>query len=273
MAALETITVRALSPGAAGSAANPVLGDSLRIRNGKGVKMVGLWQTRAEAGKTMITSTRLHDAVTGIQVAGGGGTQNALPQTSQDLEEQDTLNVFVSGHSANGTSQNEFSSYNVFYKDLPGVDANLITHSEYMKRVNEIIGIEITVTPGAADYGAEVAINSTNNQFKSGEDYAIVGITAYDGPGSPGAHCVRVGAPELGHMKVGIPASHLARQGILSQDWFSRLSFINELPLIPVFNADNREQVMVDAVAFSDTTPIKLMVVAGRLEKRSRSRR
>lgn len=270
MAAFETITVHALDP-ANGKAGSPVAGNSLTLRNGKGLQMAGMWQTRAETGKTSIHSPLMHDAVTGVQMSGPAGSQKTLIQTRQDLESQDRLSVTMTGHVANGGNQEEHSSFNVYYKDLPGVDAHLIDHGEYLKRVTEVIGVSVSITAGITDYGAQVPINAIDNQFKAGEDYAIVGMFADSGSGVPGSHAIRVTGPDWGNLGLAVPGSKLGNQDIISQDWFSRLSFVHDLPLIPVFNADNRDQTVVDAIAYN-AAAIKATIIIGKMGPKKRGR-
>lgn len=266
MSALELITVRATNPstGAAGAA---VSGNSLIVRDTrKEARMLGLWQTRTADGNTEITSPLLHDNLVGIQIRGEPGQVVGLKAATTRLYAQDQLSVLLVGSAA----AEEHSSWLNFYEDLPGVSANLITAQEFDNRLIDITGVFNTVTPGTTAFGAQVAINATDDQLKANTEYAIIGAMTEDGVATIGTHAIRYTSSDFGNLGVGLPASAIFPV-IHPQQWFLDLAMMTGLPVIPVFNSANKALTFLDAIGAA-ATATGVATILGRLSPRKGSK-
>lgn len=257
--AIESITLVATNPGV-GSAGVITPGNSLTVRRGSGVRVVGGEQTRTVGGFSTLSSPLLHDAVRGVQVGGGVG-QSFFKSLSLPLESQDTLSVSMSGSGA----AIEHTTYDIYYNKLEGVQSREIGIAEYLRRAVTMVGIRVAVTPGTTAFGTEVSLVAIDNQLKAGTDYALVGIHNMTGVATVGTHGIKVSGIDFGNLGVVLPGSAIVDQSMAGMHFLS-LSRENNLPLIPVINSDNRAQVMVSAIgaaATATTAVILLMQLKG----------
>jgi hypothetical protein len=270
MMALETVTVSASDPGSGGAPGLPVAQNSLRIRPGKDINLVGLFHNRTAAGFTRITSPLLHDSTTGIEVACPAGEQKLVPIINQELETNDTLVLTLSGGT---TSAIELTSFNVVYGDLPGVDANFIHADDVFKRAKAWIGVSVSLVQGTTEFGASAAINAIDNQFKSGQEYAILGFTSQSGGSAANSHAIRIRAVDFGNLGVSIPSALFSGSENGHPHYFWDLSKMHDMPLVPVFNADNRDTTLVDAIGADTTTLVGNLILVQLEPKSTASRR
>lgn len=241
--ALELITAQATAPGT-GAAMAAVAGNSLTIRDSrKPIRMIGLWHRRQAAGLTRITSPLMHDAVVGMGMTSPAGVSClwGLQAMPQDVVAQDTLVMTATGSAAAGDI--EQSSYLLYYDDLPGASANLITSTDFRRRASgQVYSPSNTLALGTAGgYSGEELINAEQDQLYANREYALVGYTI------SGGDCVSVRwrSTDTSNLGVGGPgASGLG--GLTTADWFIRCAEWTGLPVIPVFNAANKSQWFVD---------------------------
>ncbi|MCX8500927.1 MAG: hypothetical protein ORO03_04455 [Alphaproteobacteria bacterium] len=251
MSALELVTVRATNP-STGAAGLAVTGNSLIVRDTpKRVWMSGLWQTRTADGNTQIVSPLLHDNLVGIQMRSEAGQYVGFSSMKTPMFAQDQLSVTLIGSAA----AEEHSSWLNYYESLPGVDANLITYAELMRRAVDITAVLNTVTPGTTAFGTQVAINATNDQLKANTEYAIIGATIEDGVATIGTHAIRYTGTDFGNLGVGLPGSAIyPGSNAQSFEWFMRLARQLDLPMIPVFNSANKALTFLDAIGAAATS-------------------
>jgi len=245
MAALDTITATATAAAAAGTIMTVAAGDSLAIRSipkGKRALLLNIWSDVQTAGFLNVTSPRLHDATRGLRFRNVlSEVVPMLPRpTVQPLYDQDVLSLTIQGAAVAGDI--ESVSMLVYYEELEGVNARLITKDDLMKRGVEMVTVENSLAAGAGGgYTGAEALNAESDLLKGNQDYALVGYRV-------GVECCSVtwrGA-DTGNLRVSGPGNEL--NGGDTASWFIWLAEQFNLPLIPVFNSANRAGITMDVV-------------------------
>ena len=260
--ALELITGRVTAPGAAFTAWTPSTGNALTIRNGRAEKAIFLLTAFAKnqgVGTLRIRSPLLHDNVNGLRMDVTAGLSSPLLPLwhRQRLQPQDLLTVEQLGSA--GAGDLELGGFLVYYEDLPGVDAQLITYEDLIKRGLETTVVENTIaTTATGDYGGEEAINAEVDQFKANSPYAVVGYLVDTLCG-----VIRYRGSDTGNLGVGGPGEPTLRHQ--TAEWFARLARETGLPLIPVFNSANRAAFLVDATQDENGADVTVSTILVRL--------
>lgn len=218
-------------------------GDSLQVKGNKDnsvVKMVAAWADNQTAGYLRIRSTRMHDAAQGIRLRSvASDCENLIPQVGvQRIFQGDVLIVDLSGSATGGDI--ESASMLLYYEDLTGSDANLITYDELQKRGLNQVGIENTLALGTAGgYSGSEAINAEYDLLKANTWYALAGYIT-------DTECVTLGwtSPDWANGRVGGPGNETEKE--MTANWFSRLARDCNLPLIPVMNGSNKGNTQID---------------------------
>lgn len=260
MPALELLTGITTAADTTFTALSMATGNSLTVRNtpdGADIRLVQAWSDHQTAGQVRIRSPRLHDNVQGIRMQAPADVLDMLlpDMPNQALIPQDTLVVDQTGSATAGDI--ETTCMLIYYSDLPGVDANLITDDELVQRTVAYSAIQQTLAVGVAgNYSGEEAINAEFDQFKGNTEYAIVGyLCQADFP------CIRYRGSDWGNLGLGGPGD--SGNPHLTSQFFRKLSMDTGLALIPVFNSANLANVLVDASQReSGTDPIISTIVA-----------
>lgn len=206
-----------------------------------------------------LTASRFHDQVFGIraQVVDGSTTAPVnRPQLvspaglDQPIFPSDVLTVQANGVAADNVNV----SIVMYYPDIPGISARLISADAVKSRLKNLVGIGATVTPGAGDWGASVALNAADNRLHANADYAVVGFTSTTPMASIAIQGVDTGNLRVGGSLVGDPAhdSYL----------FYDLARQYQQALIPVINSNNAGATLLQgAHTAAVATPIDVMLV------------
>ena len=245
-AALELITGFATAPSTTFTGLTMATGNSATIRSADMSSKVGLisaWAFNNSAGAFRIRSPRLHDFVQGIRLI--VDATDPLPRYPrwkfiQPLIPQDVLTLELTGSAVAG--QIETGCVTIYYSDLPGVQGRFITTDQLARWGVNSQGQEVDITAGVAGgYSGQVAVNSLANtdNWKANTDYALVG-----GAVSAACACVRIQGVDTGNLGVGFPGA--VTDPDVTCNWFAWNSDFYGLPLIPVFNAANKNAVLVD---------------------------
>lgn len=244
--ALEIISGRVTNPGATITALTPNTGDSFSIRSfpePAGAFMEDIWAQGAAAQVVRMRSPRMHDAIQGIRLATvAGSTRSLLPEASiQRLYPTDALTFESSG----GAAEVDTAAALIYYRDLPGVSARLVTWEEVAGRIRNILTVQNDITLGgtAGDYQGGQAITADFDTLKADTDYAILGYVV-----TTQVLAVGIKSPDFGNLRVGGPGGAEAMD---TRDWFVDLSRRLGTPHIPVFNANNRGSTLVDVASVS----------------------
>lgn len=244
-AALDTVTSQGTAIGAALAATTIAGGDSFQVKNAaltSDAWLLNYWTHNLVAGMSRIRSPKLHDNVEAIRARALIATLDpVIPLGApQRLYPQDVLIHELAGSAVAGNIESIVSM--IYYSDLPGQAARLITSDEMRRRKKHIIGVRLAITLGTTvGYNGSRAINADVDQFHANTDYAILGITSDI---NTAAICVR--GPDTGNLRVAVPGSVLLWQ--LCSRWFVKLADEYKIPLIPVFNSANKGGTNVDAV-------------------------
>lgn len=234
---MEMVSLFATQPNT-GLAASVAAGNSLTIRNNlKRAFLLGQSGARQTDGFLRLTSPELHDSSVGIQQQydATGSPQYVLYGQLQPLQSQDTLTALISG--SNTAGDIETNQLHIWYEDLPGVDAKLITSDELKKSAVELFEVSVSLTAVATgEYGPAVAINSSQDQFKANRSYAILGVSPSGNVGA--SHAYRILGPDTGNLGIGCPGS--GGIPISGSTFFQKLSDASGLPTIPVISSPNK---------------------------------
>jgi hypothetical protein len=251
-AALEVVSGFVTGAGAVLTPWTVAPGNSLQVRSApfnSNIWLCGLWaMNNLTAGVLRVRSPRLHDFVQGIrQRITVNDTEPLYPDSAnlgwkQRLIPQDVLTVEQSGQAANIDT----GSLLIAYENLPGVAGRFIDNGLLKKAGVNIIGQELSITTAAAGggYTGQVAINSTNDNFKANTDYALLG-------GIVDVRCptLRIQGVDTGNLGVGIPGEPTQRH--VTANWFQRLTEALQMPLIPVFNSANKSAILCDILSIT----------------------
>lgn len=222
---------------------------SFTIRQASGTpagQILAPWGQFDDAGYLQIKSPRLHDTTIGTtnQVRIYSNAFAVEPLWGLDQDEPaystDVLTVDVAVPSTITATVVFSAAFPVYYSNLPGVDANFMTWAQVQSYINPVnkTGLHYVswVSPSTAgtkgQIGAGALINSVNDQFKAGHFYALLGYIT-----DTQVTSVLLSGTDTGNLNVGGPGTLDVRQ---TRDWFVKLSVEQNLPLIPVIQANNK---------------------------------
>lgn len=242
---LQVISGFVTAPSTTQTALTMGAGDSLQVKGNKDnspVKLIAAWADNQTAGYLRIRSTRMHDAAQGIRLYSvASDVENLIPAGSmQRLFQGDVLIADLSGSATGGDI--ETASAMLYYDDLTGSDAHLITYDELQKRGLNVVGVENTLALGTAGgYSGSEAINAEYDLLKAGTEYALCGYLT-------NTECATLGwtGPDLANARVGGPGNETEKE--MTANWFASLARIWNLPLIPVINGSNKGNTTIDGV-------------------------
>lgn len=220
---------------------------SIRQANGTPAGMVlGPWATYAAAGKLQIKSPRWHDTTIGdtyhVQISTGTLAVQPLlePWDFEPAYSTDTLTIQMTTDSNQASSGSYAFGLPVYYPSLPGVDGNFITAGQlqgYYNALNRtglhyVNFLSASSAATAGQIGTGVLINSTNDQYRAGHTYALLGYEV-------SAQCtsVLVQGTDTGNLYVGGPGSLDLK---VTRSWYYDLAVAQNLPLIPCIQANNK---------------------------------
>jgi len=177
-------------------------------------------------------------------LSGADGVPQALLPRTLDIPvwSADTLNVQVNGTAAD----NADVVLQLYYTGIPGAGQRLASAPQVEQMVamgisgnSRVLGIEVTVTPGATgNYGTAVALNTNDDRLQADYDYALIGYTC-DQP----ALSFGISGPDTGFYRIPMPGHWDARH---TADWFLQASRWRGTPHIPVINANNKATTFID---------------------------
>jgi hypothetical protein len=252
-AALELVSAQGTAINTTIAALAAVSGDSLAVKNTGGAtpaRLLQLWADVQLAGTLRVRSSKFHDNVQGIRVDTiASDCAPLLPWgVSQRVYPNDTLIVELAGSSTAGDI--EYVSLLIYYPDLPGTSLQSITREQLVQRALNIMTVENTLATGTGGgWTGSEAINAEIDQFHAGGLYALVGYKV-------DAECASVGirGADTANLRIGGPG--IETEPELTADWFGRLSDAFKLPLIPVFSAENKAGILVDALQDENGTDV-----------------
>lgn len=263
--ALEIQTYTGTAIGAALAPLVAVSGDSLAVKNFELTKSAWLlqaWSKVQAAGTVRIRSPKMHDNVNGIRVDTLiSETTPMLPWgCRQRLYPNDNLIIELAGSATAGDI--ELVTLLNYYDDLPGIAGRFIGLEELQRRLEHVLTVENTIATGTAGgYSGAESINAEIDQFQHGADYCMLGYKV-------DTECQSIGwrAPDFGNMRLGGPGAETEPE--IYSDWFVRLTRFYNVPLIPVFNGQNKASVLIDCAQDENGADVTVTTFLGKLTAR-----
>lgn len=220
-----------------------------------------VWSDLSGTGQLDIRSPRLHDAIEAVNLRAPATDQRPLvaPWFDQPLIPVDVLDVGVTFDAAPVAATVEGVAMLIQYDDLPGATLNARNWSEVQPVIKSIYGVEVTPATGATagTWGPGVAINSTQDQFKANELYAVLGYLVSGG-------CIAVGiqGADTSNYLVGGPGS---TDALVTRSYFVDLANASGLPLIPVIQANNKQSTLVTVAGLVAATNVSVSLILANL--------
>lgn len=253
MPALDTITLTVTAPGGAITPMVALAGDSLAVRNANGPLPAMLLQAITAVqgdGILQITHPSGHDQVRDLRYITSSTAPIPLMSGSiwEPLQAQENLSVALSGSGTAGDV--EITALQVYYPDLPGVAAILRRPEEIWEQTELLVTVQQTITPTAAGtYSGAQALNATSDLLLANRYYAVLGATM-----NRKAGILTLKGTDLGNLRVSVPC--INNRPDITADYFTALSLLHELPLVPVINSTNKAAIFTEVVQDENLTAV-----------------
>src|SRR5438067_4894845 len=267
MAALQTVIMaKANITGGAFEALSGQSGDTASVASAgvSPIQLIDVWGISSDAAFEFdIRSTLLHDNTRGIRLAGtplapgavtANGCQILWPwNLAQKLTPGDTLTVEVNGTNADDA----VLALNILYSQLSVASARFIDVNTLRSRMVNLLGIKVAPTASgtAGAYGTARAFNADDDRLRANTDYAILGLTT-----TIPFVSAQLQGYDFGNFRIGIPGYPYPER---TSPWFVELSLREGLPLVPVFNSNNKASTTVTVIdGEASTAPVIDFVLA-----------
>jgi len=240
---IEMLTAAATAAVTTGTAGTALTGDSLVVKNATDgdIDILAAWQTNQTAGFGQIIFPTAHDTTRGFRANVPIGVNPALIPfgSKMRVKAQEALQLTIAATAVAGDVEN--MTLLVRYKNLPGINARLMTANQVMDKIEKLTTIENSLASTAGpSYGTPETFNQDSDLLQANRDYAILGMTS-----RTQVHAIYAQTPDAGNVRFGCPG--MLRQEITSQ-WFMLLSRIHGEPLVPIFNSGNKNQSFLGVV-------------------------
>jgi len=216
-----------------------------------------VWANGASTDFVRIRSGRTHDSQQGIRLQKGGNSNaNLLPWPSnQKLFSGDALTVEIDETAA--ASGGIALTYG--FDDLNTANQGLASWADIAGRIQSIMGQEVDVTASATigSVGAGVALNAFADNWKAGDQYALLGYTC-----SVGLLSLLLNGANTSGQDIGFPGDTDARE---TRDYFVRMSNLTGRPCIPIIDGNNKGATVLKAVDSAASTASKVSLILAQL--------
>jgi hypothetical protein len=260
--ALQVIAGTFNAGGAGFNTVTPSPGDSFTVAAGQTegvIQLEQIWAAGAVTDIVRIFSPRMHDNVQGIRVqVGATKYRQLLPwDADQPLYPADTPTVQTDATGAGQTGVLVMYEY----MDLPGANQRLATWDDVNPRIEQLSYVEVDVAAAAAvgTWGAGVAINANNDNFKANRDYALIGYTV-----NAGCLGIRIQGPDTSNYPIGGPGDP---DPIFTKDMFRRASMETGRAFVPIIAANNKGGTLVQAVDVAANTAVHVSLALALLKQ------
>lgn len=241
------------------TAATAASGDSLSVRSFSDpgyAKLEAVFLQGATPRRFRVTSPRMHDNVTGISFQSGETpAQFLLPrEVGEPLYSADTLVASMDAAASSDT----VAALLAYYKDLQGIDANLLSWAQVKSRMIRLKVMEVDVT-SSATIGAwsDTVITTTENQLKADYEYALLGFQS-----SAALLCMGIKGPSTGNLRVCAPGS---TETLDISEYFIEMSERHGTPHIPVFKANDRNATFISVAANTASAAADVFAILAQL--------
>lgn len=241
--AIDTVLAFSTQAGAAAfpTALAATTGDSLLVRatvgETKAHMQAAIFASNAGGMKFRIASPLLHDNVTGLTFQPG---ENPAPfllpfESSVELSELDTLNVFGQC----GAATTITAGLVIQYDNVRGTAADLYRWSDISADIKAYKSIEVSLSAVAAGAWTDTVLTNTENQLHADKSYAVIGYDV-----QPAVDIVGVKGVATGNLRLCGPGPN---SSLRISDYFVAQAEANNVPYIPVFQANDRAGFFVSA--------------------------
>ena len=259
----EILSWSATAPGASGAAAAALTGDSLTIKNNRGIsgpRILNVWGMQQTSGFQQIAFPSGHDTTRGYRYGvEAGDTYERLPRGMQiPVTAQELLTITVAGSATAGDV--EIGCASVFYPDLPGVDARTVTWAQLQSRFEKMTTVFATIAGTGAGYTGGELINAESDLLLANRDYAVLG-----GATTVDCAAVTIVGPDTGYARRGFPGADQVED--LSSDFFCEQARTHDLSLIPVMNSGNRNATTIGIIQDENNVNVIVTLYLALLKK------
>ena len=240
----------AVSPGAVGT----FVIDS--FSNGKAY-LESVWGNGATLDFLRVRSGRIHDAQQGIRLQVGAIQRaNLIPWPSQQTF-YPVDNLTVEADATGAGTQAVALTYG--FDDLGGTSQTIARWEEVSPRIIDIMGQQVNVVASATigTYGAGVALNAFADNWKAGQQYALLGYTL-----STAVTCVSLNGVNTSGQDIGFPGDTDARE---TRDYFKKMAWETQRACIPIIDANNKGATILKCVDIAAATATSVSLILARL--------
>lgn len=251
-------TAVALTPGTGDS------GTFYNVPQGSVAYLAELWATNsATAGEIYFTASRFHDQVFGIRAELPAGSTAAPANRAFCISptgvDQPVFPSDVMTVSAVGADNDKVNvTVCIYYADIPGISARLITKGECISRAGNLVGIKVALTPGAGNWGTAAALNSSDNRLHANTDYAVLGFTS-----TLPLNAIGLSGIDTGNLRTGGP---VLGDGEHDSQLFLNYADAYNAALVPVINSNNAGSTFLQAAAIANTA-VSVTVLMAELDR------
>ena len=240
---IETIGYQATAAAAGGSAATAFSGDSMAVKNatdGSKIKLVSIWSKNQTLGVQQIVAPSFNDTTRGIRWVGPADAiaMPFLSPMTQPLVPQELISATIVGTAVAGNISQGLLT--IYYENSPGLQGKYITPEDVLSSGVRAVTVQASITATAAGgwTGGEL-LTADSDLLRANTNYAVIG-------GACGVQVTGIGirAPDWSNLRIAFPGD-LTQAG-LTNNWFSHLSKINGMSMIPVFNSANKNNIFLD---------------------------
>lgn len=262
---LDTVSFTVTQPGAAGTAATVVSGDSAQVRSTSNVisgQLLALWTNAQAVGFTQVLFPYGHDMSRNIRYRNVALTPtNQIAKTAiQPMKSQDLITVLQAGSAVAGDVETIHCL--IGYPELEGGSDKYIGLEEFQSRCEELVTIEDTVTATVAStYSGARAFNQVTTTLKANRNYAVIGAQV---GANGGALTIR--GQDTGNLRAAIPCNQAS--GDHTVNWFPELASWKGLPVIPVINAANQANTFIELITNELLTAVPFSLTLALLEEK-----
>lgn len=258
MAAIDTVAgVATIGAGPVWTALTTAPGDSLQVRAFPQAGSAFLYMMSVKsphAAAQRVRSPRLHDNVTGINLRTGEtvAARFLTDYAAQNLISTDTLIEELNGTAADVNG----GLLGIYYTQLPGSDGRYHSWGDIKNNIKNLKPFEVACTnSAAAGTWTDTLITATEDQLHANTDYAVLGYNT-----DTNVLGVGVKGQETGNLRAGGPGT---TSTLRTDNYFVGLSEDSGMPMIPVFNSNNKGSFYVSTVdSIASTTPTVTLVCA-----------
>ncbi len=255
--AIDTVGFAATNPGASPAAGNATVnaGDSATIRafQPSGQAYIDFMVRQgASEGFIELRSPRLADNVRGLHlITTETPAVLLLPQeVGQPVYPADALTVTISG----GGAEVDCGAFGVYYTDLGGSNAVVHNWSELRPSVVNLKPMEVDFTSTVGGVWLDTVITTTENLLKANLWYAVLGYIS-----DVALTAVGLKGPETGNYRLCGPGPTTTFR---TDEYFIWMGERHGRPYIPCFNANNRGNLFVSAMAVAAAATKVTLILA-----------